>query len=292
MSLRVPSHPDLKRIVVLNPKGGSGKSTIATNLAGFLSASGHPCAIMDFDPQGSSTRWLHNRPDMSPEIYGIAAYDIDPTKTRSFQLQVPQRFRYLVVDTPAALSASDLADFTVGAHAIVVPVLPSDIDIHAAAGLLKDLLVVAKVSRRMGRLGIVANRVRENTLGYRKLKRFIDYLSITFIGELRDSQNYIHAAEQGISIHEMLPSKVRKDIDSWQPLLEWLEERLEKSLTPRDWFGPDGAVREDENQASPEADAQLPADDKIIPFARKSPEEPRTPDSGQSSPGKRRDPAE
>lgn len=239
MIIRVPSHPDLRRIVVINPKGGSGKSTLATTLAGYLSSTGHPAALMDFDPQGSALRWLQNRPDDRPEVYGISAHEHDTTMTRSFQMRVPHRFRYLVIDTPAALQTADLVEFTRGAHAILVPVLPSDIDIHAATRLVSDLLIVAKVSRRMGRLGIVANRVRENTVGYRKLRKFVDRLSIAVIGELRDSQSYVHASDRGLGIHEMQPSRVRKDIDSWAPVITWLESRLATELTPRDLFQPE-----------------------------------------------------
>ena len=228
----------LKRIVVLNPKGGSGKSTLATNLAGFLAATGHPAALMDFDPQGSSMRWLQNRPEDMALVHGVAAYEKDISATRSFRLQIPQHIRHLVVDTPAALQSHDLIEFTRGAHAILVPVLPSDIDIHAASRLIADMLVVAKVSRRMGRLGVVANRVRDNTLAYRKLTRFLDRLSIAVAGELRDSQNYVHAAEGGISIHEMQPSRVAKDIESWKSVTRWLEERLGTELTPRDLLKP------------------------------------------------------
>jgi len=244
MYLKVPSHPDLKRIVVINPKGGSGKSTLATNVAGFLSSSGHPAALMDFDPQGSALRWLQNRPDEKPEVFGIDACERDTTMTRSFRMQVPRHIRHLVIDTPAALAAPDMAWFTRGAHAILVPVLPSDIDIHAAARLVSDLLVVAKVSRRMGRLGVIANRVRENTVGYRKLMRFLGRLQIAVIGELRDSQNYVHAADQGWSIHEMQPSRVRKDLDTWTPITDWLGGRLDMALTPRDLLQPGPAARE------------------------------------------------
>jgi chromosome partitioning protein len=162
--------------------------------------------------------------------------------TRSFQMRVPSHIRYLVIDTPAALQTAELAEFTRGAHAILMPVLPSDIDIHAATRLISDLLIVAKVSRRMGRLGVVANRVRENTLGYRKLMRFLDRLSIAVIGELRDSQNYVYAADNGISIHEMQPSRVRKDLESWKPITEWLEAHLETALTARDLMKPKKAA--------------------------------------------------
>jgi len=242
MLLNFPSHPDLKRIVVLNPKGGSGKSTVATNLAGFLSSNGYPAALMDFDPQGSAIRWLQNRPEERPVVHGVAAFEKDQSKTRSFRMQIPQHIRHLVIDTPAALPGHDLIEFTRGAHAIIVPVLPSDIDIHAASRLIADMLIVAKVSRRMGRLGVVANRVRDNTRGYRKLKIFLDRLSIAVIGELRDSQNYVHAADQGLSIYEMQPSRVAKDIESWKPITGWLEERLGTALTPRDLLNPGEAA--------------------------------------------------
>ncbi len=288
MLLKVPSHQDLKRIVVINPKGGSGKSTVATNIAGFLSASGHPAALMDFDPQGSALRWLQNRSGERLEVYGISGCDHDTTMTRSFQMQVPRHIRYLVVDTPAALQAADLAEFTRGSHAIIVPVLPSDIDIHAATRLVSDLLIIAKVSRRMGRLGVVANRVRENTVGYRKLMRFLGHLSIDVIGELRDSQNYVHAADHGIGIHEMQPSRVRKDLDSWVSISTWLELRLETALTARDLLKPEEA-------------ASALTKNKILPSGGRvsrhgsagiSPVTPRTPGCEPPSLGTTRDPAE
>jgi len=100
---------------------------------------------------------------------------------------------------------------------------------------MKDLLLIAKVSRRMGRIGVIANRVRENTVAYRRLMSFLNSLSISVVGVLKDSQNYVHSAEQGVSIHEMQASRVRKDADGWQPIFDWLEEKLETPLTPRDF---------------------------------------------------------
>lgn len=234
MTLNVPGHPELRKVVILNPKGGSGKTTLAMNLAGYFASVGRPCAIMDFDPQGSSIRWLRKRPPGLPSIYGIAAYEKKMNMTRSFQLRVPQEIRHVVLDTPAAMTTAQLTEFTPGAHAILVPVLPSAIDIHAASRLIADLLLVAKVSRRMGRLGVVANRVRENTLGFRKLMAFLDRLQIPIIGALRDSQNYVHAADEGTSIHEMHPTRAKKDLLSWLPLTSWLELRLNTPLTDRD----------------------------------------------------------
>jgi chromosome partitioning protein len=253
--LNVPGHPDLKKIVVLNPKGGSGKSTMVTNLAGMLAARHQRVALMDCDPQGSSTRWLARRDASLAPIYGIAAYEHDAAVTRSFQMRVPADIRCLVVDTPAALAAQDLAGYTRGAHAILVPVLPSAIDIHAVTRLIERLLLVAKVSRRMGRLGVIANRVRENTVSFRKLKLFLDRLDIATICQLRDSQSYVHAAEDGRCIHEMQPSKVAKDLEQWQPLIDWLALRLETPLTVRDLHGPGSGRHSDGDNVRYLADA-------------------------------------
>lgn len=244
MRLSVPGHKDLRKIVVLNPKGGCGKSTLTVNLAGYLASRGNSVAIMDFDPQGSSMRWLKQRPGNSTPIHGIAAFDVRSSVTRSWQLRVPNNIRYLVVDSPASVPAENLAELTSGAHAILIPVLPSDIDVHAASQLMKDLLLIAKVSRRMGRIGVVANRVRENTLAYKKLMRFLNSLSINVVGVLRDSQNYVHSAERGLSIHEMHANRLLQDTERWQPIFDWLEDRLEKPLTPRDFRRPEGPLRD------------------------------------------------
>ncbi len=238
MRLSVPGHKDLHKIVVLNPKGGCGKSTLATNLAGYLASHGNSVAIMDFDPQGSSMHWLKSRPGNAAPIHGISAFNVRSNATRAWQLRVPNSFRYLVVDSPASVPAENLAELTSGAHAILIPVLPSDIDVHAASLLMKDLLLIAKVSRRMGRIGVIANRVRQNTVSYRKLMRFLDSLSIAVVGELRDSQNYVRSAERGLSIHEMPNGRVQLDVERWEPIIEWLEQKLDTPLTPRDFNRP------------------------------------------------------
>lgn len=236
MTLNIPGHRELRKIVILNPKGGSGKTTLAMNLAGYFASLGRPAALMDFDPQGSGIRWLNKRTPTQTPIYGVAAFEKKMNMTRSFQLRMPPDIRYLVVDTPAAITTAQLTEFTPGAHAILVPVLPSGIDIHAASRLIADLLRVANVSQRMGRLGVVANRVRENTLGFRKLMAFLDPLQIPIVGALRDSQNYVRAADEGSSIHEMHTSKAKKDLAGWLPLTSWLELRLNAALT--DWDVP------------------------------------------------------
>jgi chromosome partitioning protein len=222
--------PSLRRIVVLNPKGGSGKSTIATNLAACYAWAGRSVALMDHDPQGSSMRWLRLRPaDLAP-IHGIAAYEKKLGVTRSFALRTPPGTDTLIVDTPAAVSPLQMPELTQDAHAIVVPVLPSDIDIHAASRAIADLLLVGRVHRSERRLVIVANRARRYTKAFSNLMRFLESMRIPVAAVLRDSQAYVRSAECGMGIHEMKGSLLQEDLDTWRPLLEWLEHRSGGSL--------------------------------------------------------------
>ena len=243
----------LRRIVVLNPKGGSGKTTIAFNLAGYLATTGRKVAVVDMDRQGSSTHWLNNRSSELPEIVCISVNESDHVGTRNQCIVVPEDIEYAVIDAPAGLPGKRLIDYTCGAHAILVPVLPSDLDIHAASRLISDLLLVAQVSRRNGRLGIIANRVNERTIAYRQLTRFLKRLSIAAVGILRDSQNYTRAARSGLCIHEMPPSQVRKDIAQWSAITQWLERRLSTPLAPRDLLRPTTKMTPQEQRRIPTA---------------------------------------
>jgi chromosome partitioning protein len=144
--------------------------------------------------------------------------------TRSFQLRIPANTGRVIIDTAAALSAQELPDLTRTADRILVPVLPSDIDIHACSRCVQNLLLAGKVQRTDNRLGIIANRVRKNTLIYKSLHRFLDTLGIPIVAELRDSQNYLRSAEDGIGLHEMKHHAVAEDTAQWDSLLQWLDE--------------------------------------------------------------------
>jgi chromosome partitioning protein len=223
----------MQRIVVLNPKGGSGKTTIATNLASYLASRGHRPVLMDFDPQGSSVRWAKKRQPSQPPITVIAAFEKDGRTTRSFQLRVPDDATHVIVDTPAALEPRQLPDITRDAHKILVPVLPSDIDIHTCSRCIGDLLLVAKIRREENRIGVIANRVRRNTLMYQALIRFLHTLGIPIVAIIRDSQNYVRAAEHGLGVHEMKSYLARSDIEQWAPLVSWLTGEPDGTLNPR-----------------------------------------------------------
>jgi chromosome partitioning protein len=213
----------MQRIVVLNPKGGSGKTTLAINLAAYFAARGDATLLIDRDSQGSATRWLRKRKPPQAVITGIATFENDARTTRSWQMRVPEGTQKIVVDSPAAVEARALPDLTRDANKILVPVLPSDIDIHAVSRCIADLLLVAKIRRSENRIGVIANRVRKNTLMFKSLMRFLEKLEIPIVATVRDSQNYVRAAEQGVGIHEMKPSVVKEDLAQWESLFAWLE---------------------------------------------------------------------
>ena len=213
----------MKRIVVLNPKGGSGKTTLAINLASYFASRQQPTVLMDFDPQGSSVRWAKKREATQPPIHVIAAFEKDSRTTRAFQLRVPENTAYVIVDTPAAVESRNLPEITKDADKILVPVLPSDIDIHTCSRVIRDLLLVAKIRREDDRIGVIANRIRRNTLTYHSLIRFLQTLGIPIVATIRDSQNYVRAAELGIGVHEMKSYVAQEDVEQWKPLVDWLE---------------------------------------------------------------------
>lgn len=215
----------MRRIVVLNPKGGSGKTTLATNLASYYALRGQKTALMDFDNQGSSTHWLDARPTQLPSIQSIAAYKHPHGVTRSWFMRVQPGTERVITDTPAALDFGHFRDTLNEAAAIVIPVLPSEIDIRAVSNCIGDLMSTTRMHWQERRIAVVANRVRRNTLIYQKLVFFLNSLKIPFIATLRDTQNYIHAAESGRGIFDLPRSQVRDDLQSWEPLLEWVESR-------------------------------------------------------------------
>ncbi|MGD8547773.1 MAG: ParA family protein [Thiohalophilus sp.] len=208
----------MRNILVLNAKGGCGKSTIATNLASYYAyEQEQQVALVDFDPQGSSMAWLKVRPDNYPEIHGIAAWQ-EPVR-------IPKNTEMVIMDAPARVQGKELTQLVRRVETIIVPVLPSPIDIRAAADFMKELLTTGKVSRKETKVAVVANRVRENTLIYQSLQAFLKSLRIPFVTTLRDTQNYIRAEERGVGIFEMAPSQVWWDLEQWEPLLRWLRSK-------------------------------------------------------------------
>ena len=234
--LIAPDRDDLHKIVILNAKGGSGKTTLATNIAGFYAMRGPAPTLVDCDPQGFSMRWLEKRPDNRPKIRGIAAYQEMAQSTGTVYVQTRPETEKLIVDSPAAVSPDELHDFTYDADSILIPVLPSEIDVFCASRFMAELLLVAQIDRRDCRLAIVANRTRQNTRSYQMLMRFLTSLKIPIIAVLRDSQNFVHAAANGIGIHELPAYKTKQDIAQMNLIISWLDQwrmrRLDAVTSP------------------------------------------------------------
>ena len=214
------------KILVINSKGGCGKTTLATNLASQFAAQNLATALLDFDPQGSSIRWLNQRPESKPAIYGVhvASRKNNTGVTRSFQMRVPPETERMILDAPAGVTGHELKDLIHHVDTILVPVLPSSIDIHAVTRFIEELLVVGKVRQLGINVAVVANRAKTNTLTYHALERFLKTLKLPFITTLRDTQNYVHAAERGIGINEMWDRRTDSDKAQWRPLMRWLDE--------------------------------------------------------------------
>ena len=223
-----------RRILVVNAKGGCGKTTIATNLASFYARAGRGVALIDQDPQESSLHWLGLRGETTASIHGIPTSERHCRGiTRAWRMRLPPAVERVVVDAPAGVQGMALVDMVREADAVLIPVLPSPIDIHAASRFIQDLLLVAKVRQRGIRVGVIANRVRENTRVYEALTRFLDSLEMPFVARLRDTQNYIRAAEAGLGVHELSRLKGRADRRAWEAIHRWLEEVFSGPLSTR-----------------------------------------------------------
>jgi chromosome partitioning protein len=216
----------MRKILVINVKGGCGKTTVATNLSSQYAARGYGTTLIDYDPIGSSTRWLAQRTDPFKPIHGIAAYSSPKNMTRAWQMRIPPETQRVIIDTPAGIRGQSLLDYIKDVNSIIIPVLPSALDIHSSADFIRDLLLLAKVRERGIRVLIVANRIRAKTQSMEKLDRFLSALHIPVIARLRDTQNYVHAAEQGCGIHELQSYTTAQDREHWEFLLENLEQEM------------------------------------------------------------------
>lgn len=212
------------RILVLNSKGGCGKTTVATNLASYFASEGLQTALVDHDPQGSSMKWLSLRPKEKNEIYGVPAYSRPSSGvTMSWHRRVLPATDRVVIDAPAGVMGQQLQELIRQVDLVLVPVLPSPIDIHAATRFIEELLLVGKVRSFGVQVGVIANRAKTNTLVYHSLEKFLNTLKLPFIATLRDTQNYVRASARGIGIFEMWDQRVQQDKLQWQTVIEWLE---------------------------------------------------------------------
>lgn len=208
----------MQTIMTMNAKGGCGKTTIATNLATWFADGGARVALADLDPQGSSLDWLEARKDYDgvPLIEGINAAE------GSFK--TPRGIDYLIMDAPAGTHGKAINQLLRRVDSLIIPVLPSPIDMRACHRFLQELLTSGRVSRQQTRLALIANRSRENTRIYQQLEEYLGQLDIPCLTHLRESQNYIRSAERGLGLFELAPSLVWQDVALWDPVFDWLNQ--------------------------------------------------------------------
>ena len=211
----------MRTILVLNTKGGSGKTTLATNIAGYYATRGKKVVLADFDSQGSSIDWLRARPDSRPKIHGVEAY--------AHQGRLPRDTEVVVMDAPSHCHGTEITDMVRRAQSIVVPVIPSPIDIRAAQRFFGELRSIRAVVKTNVKLATVANRVREGTLIANDLEDYLYDVKLPsgrrfpFLTMLRANVNYLRAAEKGLSIFEFAPLATAPDREYWLPLIRWLD---------------------------------------------------------------------
>ena len=203
-------------VLVANPKGGAGKTTIATNLAGYLAGKRQRVVVLDMDRQRSAARWLARRPRGFPEIRG-ALPDTDPHIIRDY---APQ---WLIVDAPAGVHGPQLQAFVKLADAILVPVATSAFDFEASADFINELSEMKPVKDGKRSLAVIGSKVDGRTVAAADLDEFLAPLSLDVLCHIRDSQLYVHAARDGLSIFDQPRSRAEEAWADWPPVLHWLQ---------------------------------------------------------------------
>ena len=204
----------MKSIMVINQKGGSGKTTIAVNLAAYCAQRGYQTTLMDLDPQESSAQWLSVRPISKSKINGSKQFNKTLKKGKN---------RVVIYDVPAAIHGSRLENYIKKANMVVVPVMPSPIDMRAAREFIQRVRSMGPVIRNKIKVGLVANRCRAYTNIFSELDSYLlKEKGIKYITAFRDNTNYIKSARTGLGIFEMGESATAQDREEWKPLVRWL----------------------------------------------------------------------
>ncbi|MDN4590144.1 cobyrinic acid a,c-diamide synthase [Xenophilus aerolatus] len=204
-------------VLVANPKGGVGKSTLATNIAGYFASQGHAVMLGDIDRQQSSRLWLGLRPSAAAPIRSWGA------NADGDLLKPPPGTTHAVLDSPAGLHGKRLKEVLALADAVVVPLQPSIFDIYATRDFLDRL--AERTAGTRTRVGLVGMRVDARTLAAERLREFVGQLGLPVVAELRDTQNYVQLAARGLTLYDIAPGRVQRDLEQWQPLTAWLDAR-------------------------------------------------------------------
>lgn len=205
----------MRSILIANPKGGAGKTTLATNLAGHFANAGKKVTLFDLDRQQSALRWLAFRDPAAAPIAGHFAGN-------SAFLSVPTGVDWTVLDGPAGLQGYKLSEYVRQVDKVIVPVVPSVFDMAATEDFLNSMRT--ELASRRGVLGIVAMRVAPRTRAAQMLEEFLRHFDVPLLGYLRGTQNYVNVAASGLSIFDPPRSRYKRDADDWAQLLQWLKK--------------------------------------------------------------------
>lgn len=208
----------MRTILVANAKGGCGKTTLATTLASHYANEGLEVVLADFDPQQGSLDWLSVRGAGRPPIVGLEA-------THDGLRHLPRAADVLVMDAPARLHGAELSEFLRRAETVLVPIMPSPVDMNAATRFLNELGAAAPVANRQTRVGLVANRLIEYTRSAHALEQWLGRRRESVVGHLRETQNYVRAAGMGLGILELPAYQAWQDWAQWEPILSWLQSK-------------------------------------------------------------------
>lgn len=201
-------------VVVANPKGGVGKSTVATNIAGYFASQGQQVMLGDADRQQSSRLWLRLRP---PGARPIASWEVGEGQIA----KPPKGTTHVVLDTPAGMHGKWMEETLRLADKVLVPLQPSIFDMYATRAFLDELAQHRKAGRMQ--VGIVGTRVDSRTIAADKLQEFVDALGLPVLGFLRPTQNYVHLAARGLTLSDVAPGKVERDLEQWRGIHRWLD---------------------------------------------------------------------
>ena len=219
------TNSSMKRILVINSKGGCGKSTVSINLAALLQENKkNNVALIDYDPQGSSKKWLSSRSKRLRSLTGLfPGSDNVVHFRRTWYLLLDQGTSHAVIDTPAGTSGIELSERISQCDLMIIPVMPSAIDMRASADFIGKVITNPKFRGSNKRLAVVANRVTHGSDSFEKLERFLFSLNIPFVATFNEHSHYLVAAEHGCGVNELPPSNNFFDIEEWQKLMSWID---------------------------------------------------------------------
>jgi chromosome partitioning protein len=202
-----------RTVVIMNPKGGVGKSTLATNVAGYYATQGHKTMLGDVDVQQSAREWLKLRP---AQCASIGSWEIEDGKPA----RPPAGTTHVVLDTPAGLADPMLARCVKIATHILVPVQASMFDLLATKRFVDALLLSADAKQSEASIGVVGMRVDMRTRAFDELTRFLESMGVPTLTHLRNTQNYVQLAARGLTLFDVAPSRVEQDLQQWESLVK------------------------------------------------------------------------